>query len=121
MSTIVIYGASDDLIEVSGAVELEGNGWNAIDEPVTIDGAVVATVTWADDSEGTWRLTPNVETLTELGLERTYEAAPGEDAGDRVVEVDGYKVTVRGYSDHLVISGAFSAVEVGGDSGTVKA
>lgn len=120
MSTIVIYGASDDLIEVGGAVELEGNGWNAVDEPVTVDGVVVATVTWADDADGTWRITPNVQMLTELGLEWVHGKAPGEDVGDVVVAVDGYMVEVRGYSDHLIIRGAFRAVEVGGDSGTVK-
>ena len=97
MSTISIYGASDDLVEVEGLVSDEFGCYGAasVNVFVKVDDALYAVVSIAFDPDGSgeWR----VQTTTAHGSHHiaVWEAR-GEDDGD---DQDG----CPGYSDKAVV------------------
>lgn len=118
---IVIHGASDDLIEVEGAVSLEGGHYGSAAAPVLVDGNTVADVTYND--HGIWRITPDPVGMARAGLTWEHVEPYGEDGGRReTMTIAGVTLSFPpGYSEFLAVRGAFSTVEVGGDRGSVTA
>jgi hypothetical protein len=93
MADIIIYGASDDLIEIEGVVRDELNPPYGKPAVVTIkvDDIVWAKVPIEYDSDGVWRIQP-----TAIYAPVAFVAARGENEGE---DEHG----CPGYSDKVVI------------------
>lgn len=102
MSNLYISGASDDLIEIDGAVSDEFNVYGPATVVVKIDDAVhlVATVEYDRDGDGEWRVevAGNFPTATV-----SWCKAVGDNDGDGPEDqvIDGYRIA--SYSDVLII------------------
>jgi len=88
----IIYGASDDLIEVDGSIREEFSAYDSDPQYLAFSNGVVLKI-WYDD-EGLWRIQPRAN----HGLV-TIDLAIGEDADRRE---DGSS----GYSDRATIPDA---------------
>lgn len=103
--SIVIYGASDDLVEVDGDIPpLEGGGYDKVSS-VLVNGAIVATAEY--DNNGIWRITPT-ETMPD-GIEAEHTPAIGPD------ERRHPGTQYSGYSELLRLTGPIWKVEVPDD------
>lgn len=102
--SIVIYGASDDLIEVDGDVALEGNGYDK-SMPVLVNDILVATAEYGKG--GIWRITPTEATPDSINVEHVPAAGVDEQYHP------GTQYT--GYSELLRLTGPIWKVEVPGD------
>lgn len=95
----VVYGASDDLIEIGGHLSEEFGAYDSDPRYLAFANGVVLKITY--DSEGVWRVQPRA------GADRVEIVfARGE---DEPRDADG----VAGYSDKAVILNAGSWVVVG--------
>ena|SRR5688572_12771626 len=83
MDTVTIYGASDDLIEVEGAVGDEFNAYSSDEDTKHYlsfsDGTLLRVVY---DDEGMWRITPMVHGSAEYSKKEAM--SPEDDYSDRV-------------------------------------
>lgn len=104
--TFTLYGASDDLIELEGAVDDELSAYNAGDCLIEIDGIPVATI--AFESGGLWRITPQADTGP-VTVVVTHEAVD-----DDLRDHPGTAFTR--YSDVAVITGPMGQVRVAGQT-----
>ena len=112
LATIYVSGASDDLIEVAGAISLEG-GLPATDSGVvTVNGVNLLTVTF--DHDGLWR----IEVIGQApGVDVQVTRTAGEDA-PRTPEPPHRIVS---YSDYACLTGTFLSVQVPDDSWAAEA
>ncbi len=97
----IVYGASDDLIEVEGAIREEFNPNYSDDGPTYLgfSNGVVLKVEY--DDEGTWAIAPRAgHSLVEVVFARGEEQAADKDG-------------CPGYSDKAIISGEVTWVVCG--------
>ncbi len=96
MATVIVYGASDDLIEVEGAIEEEFNPDG--DKPSYLsfnDGTVLSVVY---DDEGMWRV--NRAVAGSATFAKVEADDPDENYSDRVTLEGDIKSVVFGHSLH---------------------
>lgn len=97
----VVYGASDDLIEIEGHLREEFGAYDSDPQYLAFANGVVLKVTY--DNEGIWRIQPRA------GADRVEIVFARGD--DEPHDEDG----VAGYSDKAVILNAGSWVVAGGN------
>lgn len=93
-SQITVYGASDDLIEVEGAISEEFNAYSPDDDGDLLafsDGTVLR-IRYEDD--GMWRIGPLAAGTAELDLQ--YGRNPDDDYSDRVTLIGDIQWVVFG-------------------------
>lgn len=107
--TLCVSGASDDLVEVDGDVQLEYGCYDEEKVDVLVNGVPLLRVVY--DDEGLWRVT---ETGQVPGVTVQVYPTPGEDL-PRDPEPPH---RVASYSDYAIVTGAVTSVVVGSESWT---
>src|SRR5574343_126221 len=98
-----IYGASDDLIEIDGAISEEANHYDAKNIAIKASDGTQAKITY--DENGEWKIKVDVEGEKFLGLIHSV----GDDAKHIFPDAEG----CSSYSDVLVLDEGIEWVKVG--------
>lgn len=99
MAEVIVYGASDDLVEFEGAVYDEIGAWQADDKRFVFNDGTEIAATF--DQQGQWRLR-----VVNLASDATVTHVPSRE--DDGLEPDEHDCP--GYSDKLVFDGTMTAV-----------
>lgn len=109
--TVYVAGASDDLVEVSGDVSLEGSHLSASPASVTVNGVRLLEVVYA--AGGLWRVTVVGDVP---GVDVTIVPTPGED----IAREPQPPSDIVSYSDYAILTGAIHSITVPDDAWTAQ-
>lgn len=106
--TTILYGASDDLVELDGGISEEFQARSDDGGQVLgFSNGVLLALDYDDD--GIWRISPVVGTRGDF----TIDQAIASEGDDRPVEVNGKIIEVPAYSDYALIEGEVAWVTHG--------